>query len=141
MKKLPSISEMEHITSKEFGEKMDAVLDRVVEEDIALIIDHEGKSYVLCPANWFELPGIDHMELMVKNAVRYVAVVDDTDLNETLDMVREMLPALSEGCIRQLLDIIKGKHGDTDDKKWINMKLILKAALPTTEKEENRETP
>ena len=41
MKKLPSISEMEHITSKEFGEKMDAVLDRVVEEDIALIIDHE----------------------------------------------------------------------------------------------------
>ena len=141
MKKLPSISEMEHITSKEFGEKMDAVLDRVVEEDIALIIDHEGKSYVLCPENWFELPGIDHMELMVKNAVRYVAAVDDTDLKETQDMVREMLPALSEGCIRQLLDIIKGKHGDTDDKKWINMKLILKAALPTTEKEENRETP
>ena len=78
---------------------------------------------------------------MVKNAVRYVAAVDDTDLKETQDMVREMLPALSEGCIRQLLDIIKGKYGDTDDKKWINMKLILKAALPTTEKEENRETP
>ena len=29
---------MEHITSKEFGEN----------------IDHEDKSYVLCPARWFE---------------------------------------------------------------------------------------
>lgn len=26
MRRLPSVSEMEHITSKEFGEKMDAVL-------------------------------------------------------------------------------------------------------------------
>lgn len=136
MRKLPSVSELEHITSKEFGEKMDAVLDRVVEEDIALIIDHKGKSYVLCPANWFEVPGMKHIELMVKNAVRYIATVADTDLKETLDMVREALPALSTDCIRQLLDIIKDKGGDTDGKQWTDMKLILKAALSTTEKEE-----
>lgn len=50
MKKLPAVSEMEHITSKEFGENMDAILVRVAKEDVALIIDHAGKSYVLCPA-------------------------------------------------------------------------------------------
>lgn len=54
MRKLPSASEMEHITSKEFGENMDAILDRVLKEDIALVIDHENKSYVLCPSRWFE---------------------------------------------------------------------------------------
>lgn len=135
MKKLTFISEMEHITFQEFGEKMDSVLNRVIEEDIALIIDHEKKSYVLCPANWFKFPGMEHIELMVKNAVRYVAAVDDADLKETLDMVREMLPALSTDCIRHLLDIIKDKHGDTDGKKWIHMKLIIKAALPITETE------
>ena len=47
MKKLPAVSEMEHITSKEFGENMDAILERVAKENIALIIDHDDKSYVL----------------------------------------------------------------------------------------------
>ena len=46
MRKLPSVSEMEHITSKEFGENMDAILDRVLKEDIALVIDHENILYV-----------------------------------------------------------------------------------------------
>lgn len=40
MKKLPAVSEMEHITSREFGENMDAILERVAKEDVALIIDH-----------------------------------------------------------------------------------------------------
>ena len=45
MRKLPAISEMEHITSKEFGEHMDTIIDRVTREDIALAIDHEDKSF------------------------------------------------------------------------------------------------
>ena len=40
MRKIPAVSEMEHITSKEFGENMDAILERVSKENIALIIDH-----------------------------------------------------------------------------------------------------
>ena len=60
---------------------MDAILDRVTDEDIAFIIDHNSKSYVLCPASWFELPELKHLELMIKNAVRYVASVDDSDFN------------------------------------------------------------
>ena len=43
MRKLPSLTEMEHITSKEFGERMDAILDRVIKEDIAFIIDHNSQ--------------------------------------------------------------------------------------------------
>ena len=83
MKKLPTVSEMEHITSKEFGENMDAILERVAKEDVALIIDHAGKSYVLCPARWFEVPELTQLEVMVKNAVRYVSEVNDSDLAET----------------------------------------------------------
>ncbi|MGP1543815.1 MAG: hypothetical protein ACTTIO_02500 [Candidatus Fimenecus sp.] len=87
MRKLPSLTEMEHITSKEFGENMDAFLDRVTDEDIAFIIDHNSKSYVLCPASWFELPELKHLELMIKNAVRFVAIIDDSELTETVQMV------------------------------------------------------
>lgn len=136
MRKLPSVSEMEHITSKEFGENMDTILDRVVAEDIALIIDHESKSYVLCPARWFDLLELPHLELMIKNAVRYVAGVDSTDLQQTHDMLRELLPALSDECILQLIELIRGKSVDSDNKQWLDMELLLKAALPQTEKED-----
>ena len=81
MRNLPSASEMEHITSKEFREKMDDVLERISKENIALIIDHEF--YILCPARWFELPELKQLEGMGENAVRYVAEVDDSDLSET----------------------------------------------------------
>ena len=67
MRKLPAVSEMEHITSKEFGENMDAILERVAKEDVALIIDHADKSYVLCPARWFEVPELTQLEVMACN--------------------------------------------------------------------------
>ena len=112
MKKLPTVSEMEHITSKEFGENMDAILERVAKEDVALIIDHEDKSYVLCPARWFEGPELTQLEVMVKNAVRYVSEVDDSDLAETARTVKEFAPLLSSACITTLLKIIMGKISD-----------------------------
>lgn len=135
MRRLPSVSEMEHITAKEFGEKMDAVLERVSKEDIALIIEYEDKSYVLCPARWFELPELKQMEVMVKNAVRYVAEVDDPDLTETLQIVEELAPVLSKECIVTLLEIIKSKVPNNCS-EWHAMKQITENALLKMERGE-----
>ena len=44
------------------------------------------------------------------------SVVDNTDLNQPLDMVREFLTALSAECISQLLEIFKDKQENTDRK-------------------------
>ena len=134
MRKIPPVSEMEHITSKEFGENMDTVLDRITKEDMAIIIDHEDKSYVLCPASWFEMPEMRHVETMLQNAVRYVATVDDRDLKATVETVREFLPALSKDCIQELLGIIGANRLDTQNKQWAEMKAALEEALVTTEK-------
>lgn len=82
---------------------MDAILERVAKEDVALIIDHAGKSYVLCPARWFEVPELTQLEVMVKNAVRYVSEVNDSDLAETARTVKELAPILSPACITTLL--------------------------------------
>ena len=141
MRKLPLLSEMEHITSKEFGENMDAILDRVTDEDIAFIIDHNSKSYVLCPANWFDLPEPKHLELIIKNAVRYVLSVDDSDLAETVQMIKETAPALSRECINSLIELVKGKGPDADHKEWCDLLLALKTSLPATEKEEDEYMP
>lgn len=140
MKKLPAVSEMEHITSKEFGENMDAILERVAKEDIALIIDHAGKSYVLCPARWFEVPELTQLEVMVKNAVRYVSEVDDSDLAETAQTVKELAPILSPACITMLLKIITNRIFIGSRGAWCEMKQALEDALMKANKEDTTET-
>ena len=140
MKKLPAVSEMEHITSKEFGANMDAILERVAKEDIALIIDHEDKSYVLCPARWFEVPELTQLEGIVKNAVRYVSEVDDSDLAETAQTVKELAPILSPACITMLLKIITNRIFVGSGGAWCEMKQALEDALTKENKEEHTET-
>ena len=103
MKRLPNLSEMEHVTSAEFGEKMDAILDRIIADDIAMVIDHNDKSYVICPAHWFDLPDMKHIETLLKNAVRYASNSEDSDREETVEMVREFLPVLSGEFIETLI--------------------------------------
>lgn len=140
MRKLPAVSEMEHITSKEFGANMDAFLERVSKEDIALIIDHEDKSYVLCPARWFEVPELTQLEVMVKNAVRYVSEVGDSDLVETAQTVKELAPILSPACITMLLKIITNRIFVGSGGAWCEMKQALEDALTKENKEEHTET-
>lgn len=140
MKKLPAVSEMEHITSKEFGENMDAILERVAKENIALIIDHADKSYVLCPARWFEVPELTQLEVMVKNAVRYVSEVDDSDLAETAQTVKELAPILSPACITMLLEITTSRVSNGCGGVWCEMKQALEDALTKENKEEHTET-
>lgn len=140
MKKLPTVSEMEHITSKEFGENMDAILERVAKENIALIIDHADKSYVLCPARWFEVPELTQLEVMVKNAVRYVSEVDDSDLAETAQTVKELAPILSPACITMLFKIITNRIFVGSGGAWCEMKQALEDALTKENKEEHTET-
>ena len=141
MRKLPSLTEMEHITSKEFGENMDAIMDRVTAEDIAFIIDHNSNSYVLCPASWFEFPGLKHLELLIKNAVHFVISIDDSDLTETVRVVKDVAPALSPECINGLLKLIKGKDAKDGNNKWNELQQALEAALPTTEERKDEDTP
>ena len=140
MRKLPAVSEMEHITSKEFGANMDAILERVAKENISLIIDHEDKSYVLCPARWFEVPELTQLEVIVKNAVRYVSEVDDSDLAETTQTVKELAPVLSPACITMLLEIITGKISDGCGGAWREMKQVLEDILTKANEEDNIET-
>ena len=135
MKQLPKLSEMEHITSKEFGENLDEILDRITSEDIAMIIDHQGKSYVLCLAHWFELPGMKHIETMIKNAVRYAAAIDDGDLKETADMVKEFAPVLSHDSITVLLAAVRGRKRSNSNMIWVELERSLEEALSNVNQE------
>ena len=136
MRKLPAISEMEHITSKEFGEHMDTIIDRVTREDIALAIDHEDKSFVICPASWFDLPEMKHIETVLKNALKYARVMDEYDLKETIETVREFSCFVSEECLNELIKIAVEGQADSTNPLWVELVATLKEALEPVKKKE-----
>lgn len=136
MKKTPKLSEMEHVTSIEFGMNMNNIMDRVLSEDTGIIIDTEDKSYVLCPANWFEILEMQDIETMIKVAVRYAAVMDDSDIEVIADMLMEVLPTLSDECIKSLLKTIDNQNTNMRSDRWQEMTVALEKAITTTEKEE-----
>lgn len=51
--KLQPVSEMEHFTSSEFLDQFDVLIDKVSKDQVGIVIEHEGRSCVLCPAEWF----------------------------------------------------------------------------------------
>ena len=136
MRKLPAISEMEHITSKEFGEHMDTIIDRVTREDIALAIDHEDKSFVICPASWFDLPEMKHIETVLKNALKYARVMDEYDLKEMIETVREFSCFVSEECLNELIKIAVEGQADSTNPLWVELVATLKEALEPVKKKE-----
>lgn len=136
MRKLPAISEMEHITSKEFGEHMDTIIDRVTREDIALAIDHEDKSFVICPASWFDLLEMKHVENMVKTAVKYARVMEENDLKETIETIQKFSCFVSEDCLHKLLAIALERQADSTNSLWVDLVATLKEALETVKKKE-----
>ncbi len=103
--KLPSVSELQHITAQEFCDRMDDYFEKINREDTALIIDTDHHSYVLCPAHWFELvvPPNGHFNIAMTCALRY-ALDRPTGIAETMAMIiRESLPRLNEQTIRGMI--------------------------------------
>ena len=77
---------------------------------------------------------------MVKNSVRYVAEIDDSDLAETVQMVKELASGLSPECMITLLEIIKCKISN-DRGEWHEMEQALKNALSREDSERGAESP
>ena len=77
---------------------------------------------------------------MVKNAVRYVSEVDDSDLAETAQTVKELAPILSPACITMLLEITTSRVSNGCGGVWCEMKQALEDALTKENKEEHTET-
>ena len=66
------IDKLEHISSEEFGRNLDAITDRITREDIAMVIDHGDKSFVIHPAHWLLPCSQEQFDTLVTCTVRYL---------------------------------------------------------------------
>ncbi len=85
---------LEHISSKDFCDRMDEILDQISKEDIAMIIDHGEKSYLIMPFEWSGYPSKAELNRLAIWALRYALASGDQET--------ELLPEILENAERLL---------------------------------------
>lgn len=140
MKIKPSVTQMQHITSKEFGERMDVVLDWIIAEDTAVIIEHHAKSYVLCPASWFLSNNSAYNDNGLVRTIRGIADVDDADIVTIMNRITKLLPEEFLDQISNLFNAILEVTGGSADKRLSDIDRLLDKVFPSTKKQDNGES-
>lgn len=132
-------STFERITSAEFSANMDQYLDRVSEEKIAYVIVHNGKEYVLCPAEWICCEEIDDLSILVTFAVRYALTKNSSAPLTMQGLLRNYMPCLPERCLKGVLEDIDDRldqYPESTNPVWKEVRAEILNYLNTTEKAE-----
>lgn len=97
------IKEFEHITRSEFCTHMDEYLARVDNEQIAFIIEEEGKpTLALCPATWFKFTKDGEVEFLEDDEV-LPPIVIDKEAKQNAENVLKLLGCDLETAIRMFV--------------------------------------
>ena len=80
MTNLPSTETMERISRQELADNLDAALDRVLRENIGLVITDEGEDdLVLCPSSWLDPFHTEDFGSVINCALRYAMHAEDKE--------------------------------------------------------------
>ena len=97
MTNLPSTGTMERISRQELADNLDAVLDRVLRENIGLVITDEGKDdLVLCPSAWLDPFHTEDFGSVVNCALRYAMHAEDAESEAVVRYLRHRCGILDE---------------------------------------------
>ena len=140
MKQIPSSDSMERISRKELAENLDTVLDRVLREDIGLVISDEGeKDLVLCPASWFGLDSTEGIGSVITCALRYAMHTDDKEGQATLQYLRSHFWALDEKTLSEILTDLEKELEQPESLKnpqsWQELQGLLQQQLDELRKD------
>lgn len=133
-----STKDMEHITASQLGEHLDEYLTRCSAENIGFVVDTNEKSYVLCPARWFDYSYDEDFGVIVNAALRY-SIGRHTYMPSTVvDFIRKYSDILDDRTLHVICtDIEKALQpipGVDDPAMWQTLLDECKAVLKQREK-------
>lgn len=97
MTNLPSTETMERISRQELADNLDAVLDRVLRENIGLVITDVGKDdLVPCPSAWLDPFHTEDFGSVINWALRYAMHADDKESEAVIHYLRHRCGILDE---------------------------------------------
>ncbi len=97
MTNLPSTENMERISRQELADNLDAVLDRVLRENIGLVITDEGKDdLVICPSSWLDSFHTEDFGSVVNCALRYAMHAEGEESEAVIRYLRRRCEILDK---------------------------------------------
>lgn len=131
---LKKIEELPRISRNQFCEDMDAVLDKVSEENTAYVLTEDGKpDLVLCPAAWFDFIYDDDFGCIINSAVRYALRRHTYMPGVVSDFVRRYLHILDNKTLSVIVDDIDRDiqmFGEFDHQDlWESLKVDIQIEL------------
>lgn len=100
----PLTAEMKHYSAEEFCANMDDILDTITRENTAYVIDTEKGSYVICPAEWFDLDFRRESNFLATYTVQY-ALMQNKETAETVCAdIRRRMYTFSYGTVEKMID-------------------------------------
>ena len=97
MTNLPSTENMERISRQELADDPDAVLDRVLRENIGLVITDEGKDdLVICPSSWLDPLYTEEFGSVVNCALHYAMHAEGEECEAVIRYLRRRCGILDE---------------------------------------------
>lgn len=119
------LADMEHISSTELADHLDEYLDRCSAENIGFIVDTDKKSYVLCPARWFDYTIDEDFGVIVNAALRYAIGRHSYLPSTVVDFIRKYMPLLDDRTLHVICTDIEKEllspEGVADPGMWKNL--------------------
>ena len=127
-RKVQNTADMQHYTSEEFGKHMEEILDRVEKDNIGVIIDHNNRSYVICPFEWvapaYKL--IDRMILRnVQGAVGRSQEYVDLIVEEIHGFAEWLTPSAIDRIIEEITGMLDTRFKMPCEDTWRSLVLFL----------------
>ena len=108
---------LEHISSKDFCDRMDEILDQISKDDIAMIIDHGEKSYLIMPFEWSGYPTKAELNRLAIWALRYALASEDQETELLPEILENAERLLTTETLNLMLEDIDKHCGDNPPSK------------------------
>ena len=108
---------LEHISSKDFCDRMDEILDQISKDDIAMIIDHGDKSYLIMPFEWSGYPTKAELNRLAIWALRYALASEDQETELLPEILENAERLLTTETLNLMLEDIDKHCGDNPPSK------------------------
>lgn len=134
------LADMEHILASELADHLDDYLDRCSAENIGFIVDTDKKSYVLCPARWFDYTLDEDFGVIVNAALRYAIGRHSYLPSTVVDFIRKCTPILDDRTLHVICtDIekeLRSAESMDNPEMWKGLMDECRAVLEQRQKEQ-----
>ena len=129
-----------HLTPEEFCADADNIIEAVIQDGKAFVLETESNQYLLCPAAWLQRLDFRHIDLLAPYTLKY-AFSQNTETSALIRAdIRKRMHGFSYGTIEKMISdisaFLRNSEDDPSHAEWSALCADLREELTKTDTEE-----